>query len=52
MIKLMKKSNQVNAGFFARRFEDESDDDDDDDDWEFEGEEMNNISDIINDDES
>ena len=46
------QSNQDNAGFFARRFEDESDDHDDDDDWEFEGEEVNNIFDIINDDES
>ena len=43
------QSNQDNAGFFARRFKDESDDDDD---WEFEGEEVNNIFDIINDDES
>ena len=46
------QSNQDNAGFFARRFEDESDDNDDDDDWEFEGEEVNNIFDIINYDES
>ena len=46
------QSNQDNAGFFARQFEDESDDHDDDDDWEFEGEEVNNIFDIINDDES
>ena len=38
------QSNQDNAGFFARRFEDESDDDDDDD-WEFEKEEVNNIFD-------
>ena len=43
------QSNQDNAGFFARRFEDESHDDDD---WEFEGKEVNNIFDIINDDES
>ena len=42
------QSNQDNAGFFARRFEDESHDDD----WEFEGKEVNNIFDIINDDES
>ena len=42
--------NQGNACFFVRRFEDESDNDDDD--WEFEGEEVNNIFDIINDDES
>ena len=46
------QSNQGNAGFFAGRFEDKSDNDDDDDDWEFEGEEVNNIFDIINDDES
>ena len=44
------QSNQDNAGFFARWFEDESDDHDDD--WEFEGKEVNNIFDIINDDES
>ena len=44
------QSNQDNAGFFARRFKDESDNDNDD--WEFEGEEVNNIFDIINDDES
>ena len=46
------QSNQDNAGFFARRFEDESDDHDDDDHWEFEGEEVNNIFDVINYDES
>ena len=44
------QSNQDNAGFFAMRFEDEGDNDDDD--WEFEGEEVNNIFDIINDYES
>ena len=44
------QSNQDNTSFFARPFEDESDDYDDDD-WEFEGEEVNNIFDIINDDE-
>ena len=44
------QSNQGNAGFFARQFENESDDDDDDDDWGFKMEEVNNIFDIINDD--
>ena len=44
------QSNQDNAGFFARRFEDEKDDDDDDN-WEFEGEQLNKIYEIINDEE-
>ena len=44
------QSNQENASFFAKQFEDESDNDDDN--WEFEREEVSNILDIINDDQS